>query len=293
MLSNVGTPELGVHVNDYEAKRVFISGGSQGLGRAVALQLAAAGAQVCIAARGTEALKETLAEMRQLSPRRDAKLIARSLDVTDPAAVDAVAADVVAELGGIDLLICSQGFAHCGRVHDVPATDFKRLIEVNYLGHAYLSRAFVPHFIRQKSGTIVMVSSVLGYLGTYGYAAYSASKWAIVGFAEGLRQELGLHGVQVKVVYPGTIDTPGLAQENIDKPEVVWELESNSAFNKIRSAEEVARRLLVAARGRRFENPLGWDGWLTFLASRYAPWLVRALNDGDLRKAIAKHGPPE
>ena len=80
MLSNVGTPELGVHVNDYEAKRVFISGGSKGLGRAVALQLAAAGAQVCIAARGTEALQETLAEMQRHSPRRDAKLIARSLE---------------------------------------------------------------------------------------------------------------------------------------------------------------------------------------------------------------------
>lgn len=273
---------------DFAGTRVFISGGSQGLGRATALQLAAAGAHVCIAARGAEALQQTLADMQAVA-RGDTRLVARTLDVTDPAAAESAAAEAVAALGGIDYLICCQGFAHCGQVHEVPVTDFRRLMEVNYLGHAYLSRAFAPHFIRQRSGTVVMVSSVLGYLGTYGYAAYAASKWAIVGFAEGLRQELGLHGVQVKVVYPGTIDTPGLARENQDKPAVVWEMESKNAFNKVRSAEDVASRLLVAARGRRFENPLGWDGWFTFLASRYAPSLVRALNDGDLRKALARH----
>ena len=271
--------------------RAFISGGSQGLGRAIAIQLAAEGADVCVAARGAEALAETVGAMKRAAAGHTSKLISRELDATDPAAAGKIAAEVVAELGGIDLVVCCQGFAHCGLVHEVPVTDFRRLIEVNYLGHAYVSRAFAPHLVRQRSGTVVLVSSVLGYLGTYGYAAYAASKWAIVGFAEGLRQELGLHGVQVKVVYPGTIETPGLARENADKPKVVWELESNSPFNKIRSAEEVARRVLAATRGRRFENPLGWDGWFTFLASRHLPSLVRWLNDGDLRKAIQKHGP--
>lgn len=279
--------------NDYEGKKVLVSGGSQGLGRAIALQLARDGAHVCVAARGLDALEQTVAEMKQAAGRRETVLIACNVDVTDPEALELVAADVLAALGGLDLLICNQGFAHTGLVHELPIKDFKQLIEVNYLGHAYLCRAFAPHLIRQKSGTIVMVSSVLGYLSTYGYAAYSASKWAIVGFAEGLRQELGLYGVQVKVVYPGTIDTPGLAQENADKPKVVWEIESNNAFNVLRSADEVARRLLVAARGSRFENPIGWDGWLSFLASRHLPSLVRMLNDGDLRKAIKKHAMPK
>ena len=276
----------------YEGKRVFISGGSLGLGRAIALQLARDGAHVCVAARGLDALEQTLTEMKQAAGGRDTVLIARNMDVIDPAAVESVAAEAVIALGGLDLLICNQGFARTGLVHELPAKDFKQMVEVNYLGHAYLCRAFAPHFIRQKSGTVVMVSSVLGYLSTYGYAAYSASKWAIVGFAEGLRQELGLYGVQVKVVYPGTIDTPGLAQENADKSKVVWEIESANAFNVVRSADEVARRLLAAARGRRFENPIGWDGWFSFLASRHLPSLVRMLNDGDLRKAIKKYAIP-
>lgn len=276
----------------YAGKRVFISGGSSGIGRAVALQLAAVGAEVCIAARGREALEQTVAEMRRLAPDPGAKLLWRNLDVTDAAAVDAVAAEVVSALGGIDLLICNQGFAHTARVHELPAADYRRMMEVNYLGHAFLCRAFASQFMRQRSGTVVMVSSVLGYLGTYGYAAYAASKWAIVGFAEGLRQELGLYGVKVKVVYPGTTETPGLSQENADKPKVVWAMESGSPFNRLRSAEEVARRLLQATRGSRFENPLGWDGWFTFIASRYAPWLVRWLNDGDLRRALKQYGEP-
>jgi NAD(P)-dependent dehydrogenase (short-subunit alcohol dehydrogenase family) len=280
-------------MNNYEGKRVFISGGSSGIGRATAVRLARAGAHVCVAARGLEALEQTVADMKQAAGDRNTVLIARNVDVTDLAAVEAVATEALGALGGLDLLLCNQGYAHAGRVHDLPIHGFKRMMEVNYLGHAYLCRAFAPHFIRQGSGTVVMVSSVLGYLSTYGYAGYSASKWAIVGFAEGLRQELGLYGVKVKVIYPGTTETPGLAQENVDKPKVVWELESNSPFNKVRSADEVARRLLVAARGSRFENPLGWDGWFTFLVSRHAPWLVRMLNDGDLRKALKKHGPAD
>lgn len=277
-------------MGEYTGQRVFISGGSLGLGRALALQLAREGAHVCIAARGHEALQRTLAEMRAAAGTQATTLIARHVDVTDPAAVEAMAADAVQALGGLDLLICNQGFAHIAPVSDLPVADFRRLIEVNYLGHAYLCRAFAPHFMRQRRGRVAMISSVLGYLGMYGYAPYSASKWAIVGFAEGLRQELGLYGVPVQVIYPGTIETPGLAQENADKPAVVWAMESGSPFNKIRSADDVARRVLRAARGRRFENPLGWDGWFTFLASRHLPGLVRWLNDGDLRKAMKQHG---
>lgn len=272
----------------WEGQRVVISGGSSGIGQALALQLAAQGADVAIAARGREALDHTLELMRQRSPRPGARLLTRSVDATDADAVQAAAEALAAELGGVDLLICCQGYAHTGLVHEVPVSDFRQLMNVNFLGHAYWCRALAPQFMRQRAGTVLLVSSVLGYLGTYGYAAYAASKWAIVGFAEGFRQEMALHGVRVKVAYPGTTRTPGLARENADKPAAVWAMESSSPFNRLRSAEEVAARLLRAAQGSRFENPLGWDGWFTFLASRYLPALVRWLNDGDLRKALGR-----
>lgn len=276
-------------MSHYQGKKVFISGGSSGMGRALALQLAREGAHVCIAARSMETLQSTLAELKAIASP-GSTVIARSADATDAAALEAVATEAITALGGLDLLFCVQGFAKTGLVQNMAPEQFRRLLEVNYLGHAQLCRAFAPHFTRQKSGTVVVVSSVLGYLGTYGYAAYAASKWAIVGFAECLRQELGLHGVQVKVMYPGTTETRGLAEENADKPKVVWEIESNNPFNKIRTADDVAARMLKATQGSRFENPIGWDGWLSFLMSRHFPGLVRWLNDGDLRAAIKKHG---
>jgi 3-dehydrosphinganine reductase len=277
-------------MSGWAGKRVFISGGSEGIGRATAVKLATEGAHVCVAARRQNVLDETVAAMKAAAGGTNQVLTSLAMDVTDPSAVEAGAKKALELLGGLDLLVCNQGFAHTGRIHELPIEDFRRHIEVNYLGHAYVCRAFAPHFVAQRSGTIVLVSSAFGYLGAYGWTAYCASKWAIVGFAEALRQEMALHGVRVKVLYPGTTETPGLQKENADKPKAVWEFEHNNAFNVTRKPEDVAVRLLRAAQGRRFENPVGWDGWLTFLASRYAPWLVRTLNDSDMRKAIAKHG---
>ncbi|MFT7520074.1 MAG: 3-dehydrosphinganine reductase [Kiritimatiellia bacterium] len=273
----------------FAGKKILISGGSKGIGRATAVEFARDGAHVCVAARKQDALDETVELMKAVATS-GAVITSVSMDVSDPDKAAAGVASAIEALGGLDVLVCNQGFAHCGKVHEVPIDDFRRLLDVNYLGHVYVARAAAPHLIAQESGTIVLVSSVLGYLSTYGFSAYSGSKWAIVGFAEALRQEMGLHGVKVRLFYPGTTETPGLENENQDKPKVVWEMEGNSAFNVVRKPEDVALRLLKAVRGGLFENPVGWDGWLTFLASRHAPWLVRMFNDSDLRKAVKKHG---
>jgi 3-dehydrosphinganine reductase len=275
----------------FAGKRVFISGGSEGIGRSTAVKLAEQGAHVCVVARRQNALDETVEAMRKAVGGDSGRVLtAIAMDVTDPAAVEEGARRALEALGGLDLLICNQGFAHTGKVHELPIEDFRRHLDVNYLGHAYVCRAFAPHFLKQGSGTIILVSSAFGYFGTYGWTAYCASKWAIVGFAEALRQEMGLHGVNVKVFYPGTTETPGLDRENSDKSKAVWEFEHANAFNVTRKPDDVAGRLLAIVDGRRFENPCGWDGWLSFMASRHAPWLVRMLNDSDMRKALAKHG---
>lgn len=276
----------------WHGKRVLVSGGSAGVGRAVGLQLAAEGADVCIAARGTAGLERTAMDMRAIAPP-GTRIIPRSVDVCDYPAVARLADTIWAELGGLDLLLCNQGFAQVAAVNSLTAAEMERMLRVNFLGHAHLCKAFAPHLMKQGFGTVMLVSSVLGHLSFFGYSAYSASKWAIVGFAEGVRQELSLHGVDVKVAYFGTVETPGLLQENASKPRAVWEMESGGPFNRVRTAEDVARRLLVAARGSRFENPLGFDSKLTFWASRHLPGLVRWMSDRDLRAAMALHGAPD
>lgn len=276
----------------WTGKRVLISGGSSGVGRAAALQLAAEGADVCIVARDAAALEQTAREMRAVASP-DARILHRSVDVCEYPAVERMADEVWADLGGLDLLLCNQGFAQVAAVRALSAAEIARMMQVNFLGHAHLCKAFAPHLTRQRSGTVMLVSSGLGYMSVYGYSAYSASKWAIVGFAEGLRQELGLHGVNVKVAYLGTTETPGLERENATKPPIVWEMESGNSVTRIRTAEDVARRLLVAARGSRFDNPLGFDSRLTFWLSRHLPGLVRWVGDRELRAAITKHGNPD
>lgn len=273
-------------MRDYRGKKVFITGGSAGIGRAAARRLAAAGASVVVCARGQERLDETVAELQELSAGQPVGAV--SADVTDSQAMRA-AADRARELmGGVDLLICNSGFARTGPVHEVPEEDFARLMEVNYLGHVHAVRAFIPGFVEQGSGEICLVTSMLGFMSLWGYGAYSASKYAIVGLAEALRQEMRLHGVGVTIFYPPTTETPGLEEENKDKHPMLWALESESGWNKVYTADAVAEALLRAIPSRRFHTYVGWDSWLIYTAARYLPGFTRWMSDRELAAAARK-----
>ena len=273
----------------FAGKRILVSGGSKGIGRATAVELARQGASVCVAARKQADLDQAVEAMKAVAPS-GAVLTSVSMDVSDVDAVNDGVNKAIEVLGGLDVVICNQGFALFGKAQDAPASDYERMFRVNFLGHANVVRAAVPHLIEQKSGSIVLVSSVMGYLSAYASGAYAASKWAIVGYAEALRQELRPHGVKVQVVYPGTTETPGLEAEQEHKPNVLREVEENSAVQVVRKPEQVARTVLKVIQGGRFENPVGWDGWLMFLASRHIPWAVRMFLDSDVKKALRKHG---
>lgn len=267
----------------WTGKRVFLSGGSKGIGRAAALELVRRGARVAIAARGQAALDETLAAMNAIGGEHHAV----SVDVTDPTAVTAAVDGVAERFGGLDVLICNAGYAATGSVTDVPEDQFQQLLNVNYLGNVHLVRAATPHLIDSR-GHINLVSSLLGFMSVWGYGAYSASKFAIAGLAEALRQEMLLHGVTVTLFYPPTTDTPGLEKENEDKHPISWAIESENWLMKTYSAEAVAGAILRSVERGRFENWIGWDSWLVFVARRTFPSLFRMVTDSDLRKAVKK-----
>ena len=268
----------------FEGKKVYIVGGSQGIGRAAAVQLAQAGAHVWIGARNQGQLDETLDAMRAVAAEGQ-NLGTVTVDVTDPDAVERTSAAVLEGLGGLDLLICNQGYAHTGYIHELDDSQLDAMIQTNYLGHARVTRAFLPHFMEQRSGHICLVSSMLGFMGLFGYAAYSASKHAVAGYARCLRQDLLPFDVGVTVFYPPTTDTPGLERENEIKPPETWALESTS---RKFTADQVARTMLKAVRARRFEAVCGADSWFIWMASRYAPWVVHWFTDSDLRKYLRK-----
>lgn len=269
----------------FDGKKVLITGGSSGIGKEAARHLAAAGADVCIIARRQSVLDEALEEIETSRVRPAQKFVAFSVDVTDQNAVNAVAAEVLAALGGLDVLVNNSGFALPLPFDELAVDDFERTMDVNYMGHVHVTKAFLPHFKAQGSGDICMVTSMLGFMGIYGYSAYCGSKFAIVGMAECLRQELFSHNVRVTVFYPPTTDTPGLATENEVKPAATWAIEGKSqAF----APEDVSRVMLKGVAKGRFTNMIGFGNWVIYYANRFAPWLVRWATDSELKKHLKK-----
>ncbi len=273
----------------FDGRRVFLAGGSEGIGREAALELVRQGAHVVIAARRQGPLDETLAAMKAV--RGDRSVGAVSIDATDRAAVRACVPTAERLAGGaIDVVITNLGAARTGYVLDLQDADFDQMVALNYLAHTNVIRAFLPGMIAAGRGDVCVVSSALGFMSMPGYSAYSASKFAIAGFAESLCIELEPRGVRVSVFYPGTTDTPGLKQENEAKPKAVWVMESDSAFSKTHQAPDVARSLLRAIEGGRFENFPGLDVWFIWWVYHHFPALARWMAKDEWRKALKKVG---
>ncbi len=261
-------------------KRVFITGGSSGIGRAIAGQLAAQGAHVCIAARGQPALDETVAELRSLAASPEQVLFGHALDVGEREAVYASVGSVLERLGGLDLLINNAGITHPAAFFDTPDEIFDAMMRVNYFGTVQVTRACLPALIESR-GQIAIVSSLAGVIGIYGYSAYGASKYALRGFAESLRHDLMRHGIDVTVIFPPDTDTPQLEQENRIKPAETRVLAGNV---KPLSAAFVARATLEGLRRRKVHVMPGFGTKLViFLAQRF-PGVTRWFLDGDLRR---------
>jgi 3-dehydrosphinganine reductase len=232
----------------YKNKVALITGGSSGIGLALARALSAEGAHVWVMAHHQDKLDTALNEIRAVKQDPNQNFGAISGDVTDWEQVTSAVAKVSQEAGIPDLLINSAGVAQPGYVQDQDIEIFRWMMEVNYFGTIYATKACLPAMIQRRSGHIVNISSVTGFLGVFGYSAYGASKFAVAGFSDVLRAEMKPYGIKVSIVYPQDTETPQLAYETQYRPVETQALESGS---KIISAEEVARIILRdVARGR-------------------------------------------
>jgi 3-dehydrosphinganine reductase len=275
----------------YRGKKVLVVGGSKGIGRALAEHLAREGAAVVVAARGQAALDETVAALEATGG--PGPFGSQSFDVTDMDAVASAVEAVLETLGGLDVLVCNSGYATAELFEHADVADFRRMMDVNFFGHVHVCKAVVPHLIAQGRGDICLVSSMMGFLPLFGYSAYAASKFAISGFAESLRQEMKTHGVRVTAYFPPTTETPGLEKENETKPPAVWALEAESGWNKVYTAEQVALSMARCIEKGVVHGMIGNDSRLLYTVNRLAPGLTRYLTDGEVRSAIAKAGSGE
>ncbi|MCB9555032.1 MAG: SDR family oxidoreductase [Deltaproteobacteria bacterium] len=268
-------------MKSFAEKRVFITGGSSGIGHATATLLAKAGAHVAIGARDRRRLEVALGQLQGVGEPGVQKLAAVSVDVSDVASVRAAREQVLAELGGLDILINNAGVARPGYVDDLDDEVFTHTMQVNYFGVVNTTRAFLPDLRAQGGGHIVNVSSLLGFMGVFGYTAYAASKFAVVGFSECLRQELLKDQIGVSILYPPDTDTPQLAEENRFKPAETKAVAGNV---KVMSPERVAQCLLAGISANRLHIVPGAGSRFTHFMYRHFPWMVRRVIDGDVRK---------
>ncbi len=235
-------------MKDFENKVALVTGGSSGIGLAAACQLAAQGAHVWLVARRIELLNAARAalETARQTPQQTFGVV--SADVADAGQVDQAVRQITSASGLPDLVINSAGVTHPGYVQDLSLEIFQQMMEVNYFGTVYMAKAVLPGMIARGSGHIVNISSMAGFIGTFGYTAYGASKYAVRGFSDALRAEVKPLGINVSIVFPPDTQTPQLDYENQFKPAETKALAGNV---KPMSAEEVARIMLRdAARGR-------------------------------------------
>jgi 3-dehydrosphinganine reductase len=246
-------------------QHVLITGGSSGIGLALARQAAAAGARVSLIARDRGKLTAARAEIAASAPQAPAVLVAQA-DVADQAAVLAALAAAEQANGPIDVLITSAGIALPGYFEELPIEAFERTMAVNYFGTLYPIKAVVPAMRARGRGAVVIISSGAGLHGFFGYTAYSPSKFALRGLAEALRAELKPTGVRVTIVYPPDTDTPQLTEENRTKPA---ETKAITAAGGLWTADAIARETWDGvARGQFAITPglpvtaLAWFGGL-------------------------------
>jgi len=197
----------------YQGKTVYITGGSSGIGLAASVLLSSYGANVAIFARNKEKLKKALGQIEAAKKSAAQRFAAVSLDVSDNRAVKKAMEKAVKDFGPPDVLVNSAGVAYCNDFEKTSFAKFDEEIRIDLYGVWNMCEALVPVMKARGAGHIVNISSMAGLVGVYGYTAYSAAKFGLIGFSESLRGELKPHGVNVSVLCPPDTDTPQLHEE--------------------------------------------------------------------------------
>ncbi len=257
-----------------------ITGAGSGIGRALAHALARQGAHLALSDIDHVGLAETMAHCEG----RGVKITAQPLDVADREAVHAWADRVALEHGKVNLIFNNAGVALGATVESMSYEDFEWLMNINFWGVVYGSKAFLPHLRASGEGHIVNISSVFGLISVPSQSAYNAAKFAVRGFSDSLRMELEIQGAHVSVttIHPGGIKTniarnarmdPSVSAVAGDPEKAVKDFER--AF--ITSPEKAATQILTAIRRDRRRALIGPDAKAIDLVSRLPASLYQSL----------------
>jgi 3-oxoacyl-[acyl-carrier protein] reductase len=192
-----------LNVTSLSGAVALVTGGSRGIGRAIALRLAAMGATVAICGRDLKALQSVEAELTG----RTARVFSQVADVTRSADVASLVAKTEAALGRISILVNNAGVGGFGPAHEKSEEDWDRVLNTNLKSVFLVSRAVAPSMIRAGRGDIINISSLAGRNAFAGGGLYCASKWGVQGLSACMAEDLREHGIRVSVICPGSVAT--------------------------------------------------------------------------------------
>lgn len=272
---------------EFGGKCAVVTGGSSGVGKAIAIRLARRGANVFLIARREEPLKTVVGEMKREADNTAQRFGFFSADVSDPAAVREAAQAAEMECGPPTILINSAGLANPGYFEKLSISGMEAEMNVNYLGSVYMIKQVLDKMIERREGWILNIASLAGLKGIFGYAAYSGSKFAVVGFSRALRIELRQYGIRVSVLCPPDVDTPGFEKENIGKP---IETSKISEGSKLMQPDDVARAAVKGLERGSFLIIPGFSGKMFAIANRLAPSLINRFFDRTVDEVRKERG---
>jgi 3-oxoacyl-[acyl-carrier protein] reductase len=225
-------------------KLCLVTGGTRGIGRAIAAMLLAEGARVAICGRRQETVARAVSELAQ----NGNKVKGKAADVSSSREVDELFQFIDRELGGLDVLVNNAGVGHFDPVGDLSLEDWRRTLETNLSGVFYCSRLAVPRFGTRGGGFIVNMNSLAGAHAFAGGAAYNASKFGLTGLSEAMMQDLRNNNVRVSYVMPGSVATGFGTGENAASadPGSTWKIWPEDVAEIVRMVLCMPARTLVS-----------------------------------------------
>ena len=267
---------------NFRNKVVVITGASSGIGEASAVKFAKKNAKVVLVARRKEKLLQV---QKRISEYTDSVLVCQC-DVSNKLQVKEMSNEVLDTFGRIDILVNNAGFVIYGSVLDLSIEEIESQMETNYFGMIYCTKNFLPHMLGQETGHIVNVASVGASFGVPGVASYCATKFAMLGFSEGLKHELSGTGVDITVVSPIMVDTP-----LFDHPS--FETFSKHSTIAILRPETVANAVLKAANSSRLEIVVPSVARVGIWAKHNFPYFVNPIIGNAFRKQLENRNKSE
>ncbi|MFX0074525.1 MAG: SDR family oxidoreductase [Candidatus Hermodarchaeota archaeon] len=270
----------------FEGKWAIISGGSKGIGKATAKLFVQLGGNVCIVARTLDALNEASKEIKSLKVDDSQLVEVISCDMANAEQVKKLYNEHIKQFGVPDYVFNIVGISYPNYTDKLTLEDYKLHMDTNFYGQLNAILTVLPYYMEQKRGHFVNMSSIAGYIGLMGYAAYTPTKFAVVGLSEVLRNEYKQYNIKVSIIYPPDTDTFGLHEEAKTRPE---ELNIIAERAGLMQPDKVAEIMIKGVLKEKFHIHAG-SSKVYWRLMRLFPKLVRSFTDSDVKKARKKMG---